>query len=418
MSMKTLALAVGLALGLGSVSLVVAPQTAFAQDKKEQLKVTNKVGVALKAAQEAIGKKQFDVADAKLKEAQAVEKKTPYDQFKIYEITAYMYAQQQKYTEVAGIYEKYLETPQYIPAEQASKLPKVIGQLYFNAKNYAKAEDYTRRWLKDNPGDTESWQLLSQTHYVNKDYKQCKDAAASAISAAEKAGSAPKELWLQLTQTCSMQLDDQAGVVAAYEKLVRYYPKTDYWERLLDRAARNERNDRVMLGIYRLQGDVGALKRPDQYMEYAQIAADQAMPGEGLKVVQTGFEKKVLGVDAKDKERHERLLTAMKEKADADRKQLPQYEKEAQASTAATGQLDAGLGLAYFSYDMYDQAIQALDKGLKKGGLKNPDEYRIALGISYLRKGQRDQARSAFKAVPADSPMAKVADLWELRSYN
>lgn len=418
MSMKTLALAVGLTFGVGAVSLGLAPQTAHAQDKKEQLKVTNKVGVALKAAQEAVAKKQFDEAAAKIKEAQAVDKKTPYDQFKINEITAYMYVQQQRYTDVAAVYEKYLETPQFVPADLGPKLPKVIGQLYYNGKNYAKAEEYTRRWLKDNPNDTDGWALLSQTHYVNKEYKQCKDAAGSAISAAEKAGEAPKELWLQLTQTCSVQMDDQAGVVAAYEKLVRYYPKPDYWERLLDRASRNERNDRVMLGLYRLQGEVGALKKPDQYMEYAQIAADQAMPGEGLKVVQSGFDKKVLGVDAKDKDRHERLLTAMKQKAEADKKQLPQYEKEAAASTAATGQLDAGLGLAYFSYDMYDQAIQALDKGLKKGGLKNPDEYRIALGISYLRKGQRDQARSVFKSVPDDSPMAKVADLWELRSYN
>ena len=416
MSMKTAALSLGLILGVGAVS-VVAPQAVYAQDKKE-LKVTNKVGVALKAAQEAAAKKQFDVATAKIKEAEAVEKKTAFDQFKINEVTAYLYVVQQRYSDVAAVYEKYLETPQFMSAEDSATLVKKIAQLYYNAKNYPKTEEYSRRWLKDHPGDTEMWALLSQTFYVQKDFKQCRENANTATSTAEKAGQAPKELWLQLSQTCSVQLDDQAGIVAAYEKLVRYYPKPDYWERLIDRAGRNERSDRVMLGVFRLQNDVGALKRPDQYMEYAQLAADQAMPGEALKVVESGFEKKVLGADPKDKERHDRLLALMKQKAQADKSQLPQYEKEAAASTAATGQLDAGLGLAYFSYDMYDQAIQALDKGIKKGGLKNPDEYRIALGIAQLRKGQREQARTTFKTIPDDSPMAKVANLWELRSYN
>jgi tetratricopeptide (TPR) repeat protein len=416
MSMKTAALSLGLILGVGAVS-VVAPQAVYAQDKKDQ-KVTNKVGVALKAAQEAVTKKQFDVAAAKIKEAEAVEKKTAFDQFKINEVTAYMYVVQQRYSDVAAVYEKYLETPQFMSAEDSATLVKKIAQLYYNAKNYPKTEEYSRRWLKDHPGDTEMWALLSQTYYVTKDFKQCRENANTAVSTAEKAGQAPKELWLQLSQTCSVQMDDQAGILAAYEKLVRYYPKADYWERLIDRASRNERSDRVMLGIFRLQNDVGAMKRPDQYMEYAQLAADQAMPGEALKVVETGFEKKVLGADPKDKERHDRLLALMKQKAQADKSQLPQYEKEAAASTAATGQLDAGLGLAYFSYDMYDQAIQALDKGIKKGGLKNPDEYRIALGIAQLRKGQREQARTTFKTVPDDSPMAKVANLWELRSYN
>jgi tetratricopeptide (TPR) repeat protein len=417
MSMRTLALAVGLTLGVGMVSTVVVSPVVQAQDNKD-MKVSNKVGVALKAAQEAVTKKQFDVAAAKIKEAEAVEKKTAFDQFKINEITAYMYVTQQKYGEVAQVYEKYLATPQYLSAEQSATLTKTIAQLYYNAKQYGKAEEYSRRWLKERPGDTEMWALLSQIHYVNKEFKECREAASTATSTAEKAGQAPKELWLQLSQTCSVQMDDQAGVMTAYEKLVRYYPKPDYWERLIDRAGRNERSDRVMLGIFRLQNDVGAMKRPDQYMEYAQLAADQAMPGEALKVVEAGYEKKVLGAEPKDKDRHERLLTLMKEKATADKAQLPQYEKEAQASSAATGQLDAGLGLAYFSYEMYDQAIQALEKGLKKGGLKNTDEYRIALGIAHLRKGQREQARSVFKAVPNDSPMAKVANLWELRSYN
>ncbi|MBC7984939.1 MAG: hypothetical protein H7Y02_13915 [Candidatus Obscuribacterales bacterium] len=417
MSIRTLALAVSLALGVSSVVAVVAPQSAYAAEKDQQ-KVSNKVGVALKAAQEAITKKQFDVANAKIKEAEAVEKKTPFDQFQINEFWAFYYANQNKHSELVPLYEKSLEMNQFLAPEQASLRVKVLSQLTFRAQQYAKSIDYAKRYLKDHPNDVELYGVMADSYYRQGDCKQSREAAYTAMSVADKAGNPPQEPWLLFARTCSGKLDDAAGYVSALEKLVRHYPKPEYWESLLDRASRNERNDRVMFGIFRLQSEVGALKKAEHYMEYAQIAVDQAMPGEALKVVETGFKKEVLGVEQKDKERHQRLLNGIKEKATADRAQLPQYEKEALASTAPTGQLDAGLGLAYFSYDMYDQAIQSLEKGLKKGGLKNSDEYRIVLGIAQLRKGQRDLARTQFKSVPADSPMAKIANLWTLRTYN
>jgi TolA-binding protein len=67
---------------------------------------------------------------------------------------------------------------------------------------------------------------------------------------------------------------------------------------------------------------------------------------------------------------------------------------------------------------MYEQAITALDAGIKKGGLKNIDDYRMAMGISQLRTGQKDAARAVFQSIPANSPFARVANLWAIRTYN
>lgn len=111
-------------------------------------------------------------------------------------------------------------------------------------------------------------------------------------------------------------------------------------------------------------------------------------------------------------------VTDAKKKTADDLASLPQYEKDVRASKATTGQMEAGLGLAYFSNEMYDQAIEWLEAGLKKGGLKEPENYRMALGIAYLRKGKKDQARATFAAVQAGSPLAKAANLWTIRTYN
>ena len=44
------------------------------------------------------------------------------------------------------------------------------------------------------------------------------------------------------------------------------------------------------------------------------------------------------------------------------------------------------------------------------------DEANISLGIAYLRKGQKDAARQAFKTVKAESKWHNLAELWEIRT--
>ena len=56
------------------------------------------------------------------------------------------------------------------------------------------------------------------------------------------------------------KLDNKDGIAEALKKLVRYYPKAEYWENLLDIYRRKDSSDRVTLGFYRLMNDVGMLK--------------------------------------------------------------------------------------------------------------------------------------------------------------
>ena len=95
---------------------------------------------------------------------------------------------------------------------------------------------------------------------------------------------------------------------------------------------------------------------------------------------------------------------------------MPQLAKDAEKSSQ--GQASVGLGQAYLSYGMYDEAIAALQSGLKKGGVTDTDEAQISLGIAQMKKGQKDQARQTFKAVKADGKWADLAGLWTIRSYS
>ena len=409
---RSIALALTLAMGAASAGLISA---TTAQAAEPAGKVTTKaVAEPLKKAQEAMKNKQWDAALAAIKQAQASEKKTPFETYQIDEFLGYVLIQQKKFGEAAPVFERMLNSG-FVPAEQVDDRTKTVAQLYFQVKEYKKSAEWARKWLEKHPGDEAISVLLGQSYYVMNDYKNAAQTMSAVSTAAERGGRAPQENWLQIVLSSQFKLDNKDGIAEALKKLVRYYPKAEYWENLLDIYRRKDSSDRITLGYYRLMNDVGTLKQADDYVEMAQLAMDAGVPGEAQNIVEKGVEGGTLkSPDKTTQGRYDRLLASAKKSAAADKPTLTQLAKE--ADKASSGQAYVGLGQAYLSYGMYDEAIEALKKGIAKGGATDADEAQISLGIAYLRKGQKDLARQAFKAVKAESKWHDLAELWEVRT--
>jgi tetratricopeptide (TPR) repeat protein len=414
MSAKFSATIVSVCLALSSATIVLlVPQLASAQQKDNKA-LNPKVGTPLQAALAAAKNKQYDVALAKIKEADA-EKKSQYEAFKINETLAFVYASQKDYAKLATTYEKMLETPQFL-SDQSAVNAKVIAQLYASLQQYPKAIDYSKRWLQDKPNDAETLSLLGQAYYSTKDYKACKETMTSAIAGVEKNGGKPVEGWLQFARSCSDSLGDSATAAQSLEKLCRFYPKPDYWLAYIRGMSRGSK-DLASFHWSRLMNEVGVLKDADDYSNYAQQAMlVYGSPAEALRTVEEGFKKQILGADPKTKVRHDKLMSNAKVAAQEDKARWPQMATEAEQDP--TGNKSAAMGMAYFGAEQYDQAINFLEKAIKKGGLKETAHVRLTLGVAHLQKGQRDAARTEFKAVSADPVLGKVAGAWQIRSFN
>jgi len=410
-------LTVALGLALGSVALVplVVPTAVEAADKP---KVSKAVGEPLKKAQEAMGKKQFDVALQEINKAKAVEKRTPFEDYQIDEFLGYILIQQKKYAEAAGVYERMLNSGQ-MPPEQVDDRTKAVAQMYFQVKEYKKAAEWSKKWLDKHPGNEDMIVLLAQSYYLLDDYKNAATTMSTVVAQAEKAGQTPKENYLQIVLSSYFKLQNNDGIAEALKKMVRYYPKPEYWDNLIDinRRKQNGGGDRLTLGYYRLMSDVGVLKDKGDYMEMAQLGIEAGVPGESEQVVEKGISTGILKSDDKTEQgRYDRLLAAAKKQAAADKASLDQLAKDAEK--APTGQAYVALGQAYLSYGRYDDAITAIETGIKRGSVTDADDAQISLGIAHLKKGQRDQARQAFKAVKPDSKWSSLADLWTVRTQS
>lgn len=378
-----------------------------------QEKIGAKVGKPMKAAQEAIQKKQWDQALAKIDEADQVSGKSAFEQFQINEFKGYVLLQQKKYGEVAKIYEANLNSGK-LPADQVNDRLKALVQLNTATRTYPKVIEFGDRLVKANAADTDTRVLVAQAHYLQKDYPTAISVMQGAIKSAEQAGKAVDENWLQLVRSSQQSMGDMDGATQTLEKLIRFYPKAEYWDFLLSNRMRQKGlSDRVQLNLLRLAGQVGVMNEPEEYLELTEMLLEAGLPGEAKAVMEAGYQAKAFeSTDKARADRYQRRLNEAKAAAAKDQQSLPAIERDAQKSP--TGQGNVALGMAYSSFGQYDKAAAALAQGLQKGGVRDPDQARIMLGIANLKLGKKADAIKAFDEVKGDAQMADVARLWAL----
>jgi hypothetical protein len=293
------------ALFLG-VAAVGGSSVAAAADEAGQPQVSGKIAKLLKAAQDANAAKNYTEAVARLKEAQAFSPRSAYDDYVINSLLFQAYGGQNDLADATGPMEA-VASSSYSPAETKLKLYSFLASASYQAKNYERAIEFAEK--SRSLGDTSETTalLIAQSYYLGGKYK---DAAAAIVALNEKAqaaGKKPTENSLKLLWDCARQAKDDALAGRTVEQLIVLYPNPIYWQNVMAVALNGLTDDRLKLLTYRLANTVGILKRGDQYREMAQIALDQANPGEAQTLLEQAFAKN-LYTEQREKESNQRLL--------------------------------------------------------------------------------------------------------------
>ncbi len=374
---------------------------------------SEKVAKLLVPAQEALKNKQYPAALAKIHEAQALPEKTPFDQYTIAEFGCNANIGAGNYADAAKDCETRIDSS-FMPQADVPQLTRALLALNFQVKNYDKAIEFGQRAIKGGFATDDNKNLVAQAYYLKGNYKDSYKIESALVDQQIHAGQQPKEDALKLVLGDCVKIEDTACQQHTMERLVTYYPKTEYWSNLLFSIRRQtSNNDTNTLQTYRLMNDVDILKEAGDYNEMAQLALEAGSPGEAQKVLEKGFDKGVF-TDQRVKDRNTRLLETVKKQAASDQASLPKLEKD--ADTAATGVKSAAAGFAYYGYGQYDKAADLLGKGVTKGGLSNEANSRLLLGISQLKAGKKDEAIKTFKSVKGDPSLEQLAGLWVLHA--
>jgi hypothetical protein len=384
---------------------------AFAADKPKQ-EISRVIAKEITAAQKAMQANQWSEA---LKNLEAAETKSPlstYDKKTIAEFKGICYVRLNNLKSAQTAYEQALATGGYA-ADELPKTYRLLFQLAATNKSDAKAIEYGKQASDAGSATDDDLLIMSQLYYQQKDCKNSAVWGDKAIAAFKKAGQQPKEVLYQIKLQCASDANDTAAMKAGLYDLIRLTNKTSYWNNLIRLERQDERDDNNTRMIYRIMFDTNSMNADTDYIEMAQLLGDAGLPGEA----QTVLEKAVSSGALKDehKERTNRLLAAMKTRADADKKGLPQLDAEAQKNSA--GQLDVKLGEVYFGAGDYQNAATAISRGIGKGQVKQLDEAYVYLGRAQVALKNNAEAKKAFeklKTVPNISP--RVLKLWELYS--
>ena len=404
---KSVVWAASLVVGVG---LAVAAAPLEAQQKPPQ--VSKSVGKPLQAAQAAIKANKWGECISQLKQADAAADKKPYDVHAINELLGFCAIRSNDYATAARSLEIGLNSG-FLEQDQVPSRVRALAQVNYQLKNYAKAIEFGNRAVKGGFADADMYTLIAQAYYIQGDYKSTLKFVNDWVSDQEKRGQTPREGALQLLLSSCLKLEDDACTTRALERLVADYPKDEYWQNLMRSLFRSGGSDKTMINVYRLAAEVNAMRRPEDYTEMAQLAIEQGSPGEAQAILEQAFARKTF-TDQREIDRNTRLLSTAKTQAANDKATLAKQEKD--ASAAKTGEADLRIGQAYLSYGQLPQAVTAIQRGIGKGGLKNPAEAQILLGMAQLKSGNKAEAVKAFKAASGDEVLARLGNLWALHA--
>jgi lipopolysaccharide biosynthesis regulator YciM len=404
--------AAGLVLGAltGAASLGLAPMSSVAADAPKGPQISRSIAKEIIAAQKALQANQFAEGLKQLAAAEAITPLTPFDKKTIDELKAFAYIKTNDFKSADHAYEDALATGA-ANAEETNRYTRAVFSIAVQTQQWPKAIEFGKKLVEADTANADIYLAVTQSYYLQKD---CKDAvvwADKSIAYARVQHETPKENLFLFKLQCAFDNNDNAGTIAALEDLIRLTGKTDYWNKLLRIERQDEREDRNLLMIYRIMYNTNSMNAASDYMEMAQLLGDAALPGEAAVVIDKGLSAGTIGADGKD--RATRLLNSVKQRADADKKGLVQFDSEANKSAA--GELDVKLGEVYYGFGDYQNAVTAINRGIAKGQVKHLDEAYVYLGLAQVAQKNTADAKKAFaqlKTVPTISP--RVLKLWNL----
>lgn len=380
-------------------------------------KISKTIAKPMTAAQEAMKAKRWQEVLAKVKEAEAVPgAKSGFDQYYMAEFRGYAYHNLRQDADAARELENALNSPCMPEAKKADRYKALVG-LYTSLKNYPKAIDYANRGLKLSR-DPEMQVALAQAYYQSGNNKDAARVMKELLASSDRA---PKEQQLLLIRAACEKAGDNACVSQAYEKLVVYYPKPEYWQNLMKALRQGDTDDIQAHNVMRLALQVNVLKDPDQFKELAQLSLEQKLACEAQSVLEQGFTKKVF-VEKRDVDVNTRLLDAAKKEAATEKASLAK--SEAAAQSAATGDALVKVGAQALGCGDAAKGAQLIQAGITKGSLakgdpkeaERNDEAYILLGMAHLKGNNKAEAAKAFRNVKKDPTMVRIAKLWLLNT--
>jgi tetratricopeptide (TPR) repeat protein len=386
---------------------LAAPGDADAKKKEEPKKERKNLAAGewaykkLSAAHEALAEEKFDEARGLMDQMSKRKGLNDHEQALMWQTYAYIQSSREQYKQAVASFEKCLALDA-LPDSAALSTQYNLGQLYMSVGRYADAVRALEDWLGkvENPAGS-AYYMVAMAHVQLDDPKSALPLAKKAVALAKR----PTESWLQLLLALEFELKHYKDVAKVLEVLITHFPKKTYFLQLSAVYSELER-DKLVLSTLELAYVQGMLDRESELLNLTQAYLYHEIPYRAAQVLEKGLADKVIADEAE----HWELLGDSWLHAREYNKALGPLRRAATLSD--DGNLFVRIGQVHLERDEPAEAQKALEQGLAKGGLDDPGNAYLLVGISHTGAKRFAAARKAFAKAETYEKNRKAARSW------
>jgi tetratricopeptide (TPR) repeat protein len=299
---------------------------------------------------------------------------------------AAIHAMQEDYRSAARALKQALNTgalPEQANNQALLELAQLYGALHENRKVIALLEPRLEAMHEAPP---RAYILLGSAHAQLKQYRKALAAAKRAVALSDPV----PENWYQLLLGLHFELQEYRAAAGVLEQLVRHYPdKEGHWRQLV--AVRTQLQElSKALTTTELAYRRGFLVGREDLLRQAQLCLYLGVPYKAGALLEREIAEGRLPAD---RERWELTANAWLQAKEWD-KALGALERA--AAESKDGRNHLRLARLHIEREAWKPAATALNEALSRGGLAEPGNAYLLLGIAHYESARRQQAREAF----------------------
>jgi tetratricopeptide (TPR) repeat protein len=392
---------------------LLAVGTASAQKENEQDKVKTKQAQAvskkvydkIQEAQVKIDEDDFDGALKILGAMRKSDKLTPYEKTNVLNYIGFIYYSTDNIKGAISTYKELLSIEDLEP-QLRKQTVYTMAQLQTMEENYPEALKLLELWftLEPNPGP-QPYILYAQNLYQSNRYPEMVKPIETAIAVAEKRNTEVKEDWYVLLNFAYFQQENYRMVRDIQKILLVKWPKKRYWFSLAG-AYTELGEDNNLLYAYDAAHTQELLESESELLTMAQLYMQHEVPYKAATLIHKEMKTGRIKKNAKTY----RLMSQAWTLSMEDAKAIPALKEAARLSD--DGELNLRLGNAYLNLSQYGECVSAVQAGLRKGGIKSPDNAQISLGMCLYNLKKYGEAKKAFAAASKTSRSKRISGQW------
>jgi TolA-binding protein len=279
-----------------------------------------------------------------------------------------------------------------------------VAQLEAAQQNWSSVVEGIKTWFEYSIEEKPiAHYLLAVAYYQTEKPDESLKEAEIAVDLSEE----PKEGWLTLLAALYVSKERFDEAIPVFQELVLRYPKKQYWVQLSLLWGARE-NYKHALAVQQLAYEQGFLDEGKEVVRLARSYLYHELPYPAALVLQKGIDEGVVEADVDNLE----LLANSWIGAREYEKSLDPLSRAAEISE--DGNLLVRLGQVYMQREVWSTASELLERGIDRGGLDDPGNAQLLLGICFYNDARVDRAKSSFARAARHEKVRQAAQGWIL----